>query len=340
MISDLVLSFVALCVSPNSQHRDQTMSSSVTNPPSKPSTFANPKVHLVWGSVFVSFGLLGLWAYKSSIDGLIKGGNEMKDAAVDVAEKAKEIVVSDLKIAHDAIIRDMGKAHDLTKKDLGALTEKVESWAKASAEEVKAIAAKFKQGTITETFKSESPIFELIKVGRLEVAVAESMETFERKTDQTAFWKTLDLGATVAEIKVPATYRYHLDLAEEWKIEIKDKCCVVHAPSLKPSLPVAFRTDEMEKNSQTGWARFDGVEQLDILERQITPRLNERASKPGHMRAAQREAREVVARFVRTWLLSSDQWKDDRFTSITVLFANEDPSETSAVPTLTIDKLP
>lgn len=316
------------------------MSNSVTNPSSKPTSFFNPKIHLVWGSVFVAFGLLGLWAYKSSIDGVIKGGKEAKDAAIDALEKANKIAADNTKGIHDAVVSDLEKAHDVTKKDLGDLAGKVEAWSKAAAEEAKAIAAKFYQGTITETFKSESPIFELIKVGRLEVAVAKSTESFERKTEQTAVWKTINLGATVSEIKVPATYRYHLDLAEDWKIEIKDKCCVVHAPSLKPSLPVAFQTDKMEKYSQTGWGRFDGAEQLDELEKQITPRLNKRASEPGHMKAAQREARDVVARFVRTWLLSSGQWKNDRFTSITVLFANEDPSAVSAQPTLTIDTLP
>ena len=301
------------------------MSNSITNPPQKTSSFYNPQIHLVWGSVFVLAGVLGLVGWRLTMD---------------AAKKAHEMLASDLKGGHDIIVSDLGKAHDVTKKDLGDLAGKMEAWSKAAAEEAKAIAAKFSQGTITETFKSESPIFELIKVGRLEVAVAESMETFERKTEQTAVWKTVNLGETVSEIKVPATYRYHVDLAEEWKIEIKDKCCVVHAPSLRPSLPVAFRTDKMEKYSQAGWARFDGAEQLDELERQITPRLNERASKPGHMKAAQIEAKEVVARFVRAWLLSSDQWKNDRFTSITVLFANEDLSRVSAQPTLTIDTVP
>lgn len=316
------------------------MSTTVTHPPSKPSTFGNPKIHLVWGSVFVLAGVLGLLAYKSTINGVIKGGEEAKNAAVDVAVKANDIAMSDLKGAHDTIVNDLEKAHDVTKKDLADLTSRVEVWARATAEEAKAIAAKFKQGTITETFKSESPIFELIKVGRLEVAVAKSTETFERRTSQTLFGKVFPIGSTASMIKVPATYRYHLDLSEAWKIEIKDKCCVVHAPSLKPSLPVAFETDKMEQYSSASWARFDGAKQLNELEKEITPRLNETASETGHMKAAQREARDVVARFVRTWLLSSDQWKNDRFTSITVLFANEDSSAASALPTLTIDTLP
>ena len=309
------------------------MSTSVTNPPPKPPTFANPKVHLVWGSVFVSFGLLGLWAYKSSIDGVIKGGVEAKDAAIDALERTNKIAADNTKGVHDTIVNDLEKAYVVAKRDLGDL-------ARASAEKTEAILAKFNQATITETFKTESPIFELIEVGRLEVAVKESMETFKRKDEKATLWNLIDLGTTVSEIKVPATYRYHLELAEEWKIEIKDKCCVVHAPSLKASLPVAIQTDKMEKSSDSGWARFDDAEKLDTLERQITPRLNKRASESGHMRAAQKEARDVVARFVRKWLLNSDQWKEDRFSSITVMFANEDPNAVAPEPTLTIDALP
>ena len=316
------------------------MSNSATNPPSKTSTFANPKVHLVWGSVFVSFGLLGLWAYKSSIDGVIKGGVEAKDAAIDALERANKIAADNTKGVHDTFVSDMGKAHDVTKADLADARKLAEEYVKKGAEKLEAIAAKFNQGTITETFKTESPIFELIEVGRLEVAVKESMETFKRKDEKATLWNLIDLGTTVSEIKVPATYRYHLELAEEWKIEIKDKCCVVHAPSLKASLPVAIQTDKMEKSSDSGWARFDDAEKLDTLERQITPRLNKRASESGHMKAAQREARDVVARFVRKWLLNSDQWKEDRFSSIAVIFANEDPNAVSAQPTLTIDSLP
>ncbi len=129
-------------------------------------------------------------------------------------------------------------------------------------------------------------------------------------------------------------------MAEDWKIEVKDKCCVVHAPSLRPSLPVAIQTDKMEKKSAAGWARFDGKEQMDQLEAQITPKLNNRASSPGHMSAARSEARDVVARFVRTWLLGSQQWQNDRFTSIIVIFADESPYAETLKPSLTINMLP
>lgn len=279
--------------------------SSEPNPPS------NHKVHLVWGSVFVITCALIVFTLKT----------------------ANDTAVNDIKIGYEKIVGDL-------KSTVASATGKLEDYARKAAEKVEAVAARYKTGTITETFKSESPIFELIKVGRLEVAVAESDETFRREDEEKYFWGLLNPGPTVSEIKVPATYRYHLDMAEDWKIEIKDKCCVVHAPSLKPSLPVAFKTDKMEKKSETSWGRFDGAQQLDKLEKQITPRLNDRASKPGHMNAARREARDVVARFVRTWLLNSQQWQNDRFTSITVIFANETPEEVSLKPTLTIDQQP
>lgn len=279
---------------------------------------AKHKVHLVWGTVFVIVCTLGVLAYKLSID------------------KALEAA----KAVHDAAIQDLKALHDTAKKDAADGWAEAKNLARKASDEVEIIAEKFKEGTITTTFKSESPIFELIKVGRLEVAVCESDQTFEKSDARTTAWGLFYTGTTYSKIKVPATFRYHVDLADEWKIEVKDKCCVVHAPTLRPTVPVAFDTARMETYAESGWARFDKAEILSQLEKDITPLLNGRASEQKLMSDARMQARDVVARFVRNWLRSSHQWQKDAFNSITVIFEGEAPYTKTLTPTLTIEQLP
>jgi hypothetical protein len=276
------------------------------------------KVHLVWAAVVVIISTLGVLAYKLSIDKAL--------------EAAKSV--------HDAAVQDLKALHDTAKKDAEEGWSEFKKLTKKASDEAEVIAKKFREGTITTTFRSESPIFELIKVGRLEVAVCESDQTFEKSDARTTAWGLFYTGTTYSKVKVPATFRYHVDMADEWRIEVKDKCCVVHAPALRPTVPVAFNTAKMETYAESGWARFDKAEILAELEKGMTPLLNSRASEQKLMNDARMQARDVVARFVRSWLLGSNQWQKDAFTSITVIFEGEATNAEAIAPTLTIEQMP
>jgi hypothetical protein len=102
---------------------------------------------------------------------------------------------------------------------------------------------------------------------------------------------------------VPVIYRYHLKLSEAWKIEIRDQECRVLSPMLRPSLPPAIRTDGMEKKSASGWLRFNAVENLLQLEKDLTPRVEERAGDKRHLKLAREASRRSVEQFVRKWVL-------------------------------------
>lgn len=247
----------------------------------EPNRTNNPRIHLIWGSVFVAAMLAGFYTYKLTLD----RGSQAIRAAV----------------------------------------EKGEQYAAEAAAFAERSAEKFKTGTITETFHAEFPVFHSAGFGRLEVGVSEATETFKKSDVRKAVWDWVYLGETIAEIKVPVTYRYHLDLGEDWALAVADKTCIVRAPALKPSLPVAIHTDRMEKQSASGWARFDGSDQLEALQRTITPTLNQNASTPEHINNIREAARDVVARFVRAWLMREEQWNDDKLTSIIVIFADESP---------------
>lgn len=194
------------------------------------------------------------------------------------------------------------------------------------AASVAGIAEGFSNEKITETFFGNRLSVVSTNGAMLELVTAESVETFTRTSEVKLWDQFLPLGTTESEITVPATYRYHINLNDDWSLSARDKTCVVVAPMFKPTLPVAIDTGEMRKKTRSGWARFDKAENLETLEQSITDRLAERAANPENLDRVREAARKSVARFVRNWLLREDHWKPDRFDEIIVLF----PDETSA----------
>lgn len=168
----------------------------------------------------------------------------------------------------------------------------------------------------------------------LEVATATSTERFTRKTNLEMFGKTLPLGTTVSEISVPATYRYYIDLNDDWFVTTDGSRLLVLAPKIRPSLPVAFDTAKVQKKSQAGWARWDGDENMEELERTITSRLAVRASDDSSLKKIREASREPVAKFVQSWLLSREAWGDAKFEEISVMFEGEDAALSSMPPVL------
>jgi hypothetical protein len=207
-----------------------------------------------------------------------------------------------------------------------AVTETVRDLGEGAAD----IAAAFKTGTITTTFTAAIPSLAPDSTTRLELAAYETVETFTRSDELRVAWDLIPLGTTFSEIRVPVTYRYHLRLDEPWRLEVNEQSCVVHAPPIRPTLPPAIDTYGMEKNSSSGWLRFDEDEQMETLERGITATLSERAGDDVHLAMVREHCRLRVAAFVRAWLLHEDHWRSDRFRSVTVVFADED----GAVPPL------
>jgi hypothetical protein len=194
------------------------------------------------------------------------------------------------------------------------------------------IAAAFRSGTITETFTSTIPELLPDASAKLEVAAFEAVETVSRSDELRVAWDLVSLGTTVSEIRVPVTYRYHLRLDDPWRLEVADQTCVVHAPTLRPTLPPAIHTDGLERRSESGWLRFNEDEQMAELERGLTNVLSTRAADAAHMDAVRERARRTVAEFVRSWLLLEGQWRPDGFRSVTVIFADEPQIEPSSRP--------
>jgi len=181
----------------------------------------------------------------------------------------------------------------------------------------------FLESNIQETFQNTAFKTSGTEGGILEVATANTTEVFERKSEVSLFDRILPLGTTVSEIQIPVFYRYHIDLNGSWKVNSKQGKCIVIAPEIRPSLPVAFDTGGMKTKTASGWARWDKHENLKALEQSLTDKLAKKAALPDTIDRIRNEARLSVAKFVRTWLVRQEHWSDERFTEIIVLFPDE-----------------
>ena len=158
----------------------------------------------------------------------------------------------------------------------------------------------------------------------LEIATAEATESFSRTTNYEVLGKKLPLSTNVSEITVPATYRFHIDLNDEWNLTPDGKRLVVRAPRVRPTLPVAFDTAKVGKKTSNGWVRWDAEDDLAELEKGITGQLAVRAASPESLAKIEDQGRLAVARFIRTWLLSREAWGEGRFEEIVVIFEGEE----------------
>lgn len=203
-----------------------------------------------------------------------------------------------------------------------------------------AVAEKFRTGRLTQTFRESIPQIHPTGGDVLELATTRSDETFTQADERWIGWDFVYLGTTVAEIRVPVTFRYHVRLSDPWRLAVRDQVCLVLAPRIRPSLPPAIHTDGIEKRAESGWARFDGGAQLAQLEQGLTKNLSLRAADTSHLALVREACRQSVANFVRNWLLKEDQWRQDRFRAIRVVFPDELPGQASRLPMAEMDIAP
>ena len=134
------------------------------------------------------------------------------------------------------------------------------------------------------------------------------------------------LGTTSSEIRLNATYRYHIELrSHDWNIYLDETRRVVFvvAPSFHPQLPVAVDSRSVQEWTESGWGRFDKWDQLESLRSEVSPCLERLATSPGYREVARGQARTTVEEFVADWLLKSRGWPRDSERFVKVYFADE-----------------
>lgn len=180
------------------------------------------------------------------------------------------------------------------------------------------LADAFLAENIQRTFSDHITTIEAEKKARLMVA---SIEAEERMTDtSTKHW-----GTTRVDVRVPATFRYAVSLKEKWDVRTEltqnGAICRVVAPDIRPVLPVAFDTRQLEVKATTTWLRLDGDERAAEMTREITPFLTKRSGE--RARQARDSARQAIAEFVRGWLADRGQWGAGKFQHVIVYFPDE-----------------
>jgi hypothetical protein len=165
--------------------------------------------------------------------------------------------------------------------------------------------------------------------GLLEVSTITAEERFDSSTTHTILG--VPVGKTVAQIRVPAVYRYHIPLAKEWTLRQSGNALLVIAPLVRPSTPVAINTAKLESFTSGVWSPITGSESVAALQRSITDALNKKADSPDLLKLQREAARQTVTEFVRKWVLTQPSWRTTKSPAILVLFEDE-PLSQSARP--------
>ena len=169
--------------------------------------------------------------------------------------------------------------------------------------------------------------------GLLEVSTVSSEERFESTTSHTVFG--VPVGATVARIRVPAVYRYHIPLDKDWTLRLSGKALVVIAPLVRPSLPVAIQTGQIQAYSNGVWSPYVGGPQILSLLKSISANLADKAGSEQMLLLQRESARKTVTEFVQKWVVAESQWKGLKAPVVLVFFKGE-PLGMSASPLLSM----
>lgn len=179
---------------------------------------------------------------------------------------------------------------------------------------------------LEESFRAETLRIASTHGNELTLVTHERREVFERKTVGIVPLLNRPVPFTDRKTTVafPATYRYHVLLNDPWSIETEGETVVIRAPRIRATLPVAFDSGKVETETE-GWWFSGGRAETDkeALKIRITEKLGELAQSKDMIDAVRDPCRESLAKFVQTWLLREDYWREGRFTQIKVIFPDE-----------------
>jgi hypothetical protein len=165
--------------------------------------------------------------------------------------------------------------------------------------------------------------------GLLEVSTITAEERFDSSTNHTVLG--VPLGRTVAQVRVPTVYRYHIPLAKEWSIRATGNALIVVAPPVRPTLPVAIDTGKLESFSSGLWSPITGPDAVASLQKSITARLGEKAASPQLILMQREAARLTIGEFVQKWVVSQERWKGLK-TPLVFVFFEDEPLGKKAAP--------
>ncbi|HZF79049.1 MAG TPA: hypothetical protein VEZ89_04600 [Rubrivivax sp.] len=167
--------------------------------------------------------------------------------------------------------------------------------------------------------------------GLLEVSRITAEERFDSTTSHTVLG--VPVGKTVAQVRVPAVYRYHIPLAHEWTIRHSGPTLIVVAPPVQPTLPVAIDTSRLESFASGLWSPVTGPDAVGSLQKSITAKLGERAASQQLVLMQREAARQTLGEFIQKWVVEQSPWKGSKPPTVLVFFEDE-PLGKKAAPLL------
>lgn len=179
----------------------------------------------------------------------------------------------------------------------------------------------FAPGAVQTSHSTQDMVVMRTPGGLLEVSTVTAEERFESTTQHTVLG--VPVGKTVALIRVPAVYRYHIPLAQDWSFRIAGSTLVVVAPAVRPSLPVAIDTGKLQSFSSGLWSPLTGAEAVAALQSPITLQLAKKAATPQLLLLQREAARQTVGEFVQKWVVDQPRWKGAKPPTVFVFFEDE-----------------
>lgn len=204
--------------------------------------------------------------------------------------------------------------------------EVVEGGRKA-LQDLGAVAAAFRTGTVTTTFRSYAT--EVTGTTRLQFAELRQEEGFERRDAEAILWGALSLPDVVVEARAPVTYTYFLDLDKEWRFRLEGRDVLVVAPPVEWNRP-AVDVSALRFTVREGSVFRDEDLVKERLRSELTPLLERRARQ--HVAFVRETGRRKVEAFVETWLVR--RFSDGSEHRAEVLFADEPAAATPRPPAL------
>lgn len=185
---------------------------------------------------------------------------------------------------------------------------------------------KFDNSAVERDFIASIPTIFRTPGGNLELAGLNATETFiSSDTAKMPFLNMNIPGATTTVIiTVPVVYRYYVPLREQWDIAVQENACVIVAPELRPMLPPAIQSENMQIKTIEGPLAFDGAEKQAKLLQSLTPQLEANAKDSTKIKLVRAEARKTVAEFIQAWLLQRGDWGEQKIERLQVYFRGED----------------
>jgi hypothetical protein len=191
-------------------------------------------------------------------------------------------------------------------------------------QQVRSVAAAFKQGNITTTFTSYATTISGSQY--LQFATLSQHETFTRKDESSVAFGYIPLPDVIVEASAPVSYTYYLDLNARWDFALQDGVILVTAPDIKynrPSVDVSSITYEVKKNSLLR----NTTEAMENLRNSITWLSYKKAE--ANIELVRETGRKQTETFVENWL--SKSFADGKKYPVKVRFRHEVGASSSSL---------